>query len=139
MYRPLGDYERILGAWLDHPGVVAHVDVGPRGVRRGFTVLWFGDVEPPDPRPVADLLAIGVAPRYQGRGRGRTLLWHALDVARAEPYRARHVVLTVADDNARARALFASAGFEVIDWDYGAYDGGQRALRMARSLAPPPG
>ena len=42
--------------------------------------------------------------------------------------------LTVAEDNAPARALFASAGFAPLDEDAGTYDGGQRALRLRLPL-----
>jgi ribosomal-protein-alanine N-acetyltransferase len=85
---------------------------------------------------VADLLAIGVAPAHQRRGVGRTLLDFAVDVAMSHPQEVRELRLTVADDNAPALALFLRSGFVVLDPTHGAYDKGQRALRMRKRLEP---
>lgn len=54
---------------------------------------------------------IGVDPRYQGRGIGRTLLRRMLAVADAE---AAPVVLDVRTDNVPARSLYEAHGFEVV-------------------------
>jgi ribosomal protein S18 acetylase RimI-like enzyme len=142
VYRNLGDYGAIIPSWLDHSGVLAFVDEGRgrggRSERRGFTLLGFyiPEADHGAELRVADLLAIAVAPAFQGRGIGKALLSHAVAIAR-EFLRARaapEIRLTVAEGNQRALALFSQAGFSALDQDYGAYDGGQRAIRMFRSL-----
>lgn len=70
-------------------------------------------------------LAIGVAPRCQGRGVGSRLLAAALEVA--DNWMAlRRVELTVYIDNAPALALYRKFGFEVEGElrDYAVRDGG---------------
>ena len=44
--------------------------------------------------------------------------------------------LSVAEPNARARRLFEQFGFHFVDGEHGRYDGGQRALHMARPVKP---
>lgn len=140
VYRELGDYSVIIPSWLAHPGVMVFVDEAPDGELRGFILIGFytsGAEDDDDEGPyVADLLAIGVAPAHQRRGIGRRLLDYALDVARAARGRREvpEIRLTVAEDNAPARHLFEAAGFELLDADYGTYDGGQRALRLHKKL-----
>jgi ribosomal protein S18 acetylase RimI-like enzyme len=141
VYADLGDYGKIIPSWMSHPGVLTFVDsideaVGE--VRRGFILIGF--YEPEDlipPRLCADLLAIAVAPPYQRQGIGRMLLELAVDVARlAHPETpVRELRLTVAETNRPALALFRAAGFVILDPKHGAYDGGQRALRMRRVIA----
>jgi ribosomal protein S18 acetylase RimI-like enzyme len=143
VYAPLGDYRTIIPSWMAHPGVLTFLDVDDDGpLRRGFILLGF--YEPSD-RPeggyVADLIAIGVAPPFQRLGSGKRLMGYALDLATLAGKRALvpEIRLTVAEDNARARRLFHHFGFEVLDAQHGAYDGGQRAIRMrCRLPAPPP-
>jgi ribosomal-protein-alanine N-acetyltransferase len=125
VYRSLGDYATIIGSWLDHPGVLIEVDVTATGEPRGFLLIGFVD-------GYADLLAIAVAVAHQGRGLGGGLLAHA--VALAHQRGAAELRLTVADSNPRAQALFRRSGFAVLAEDHGRYDGGQRAIRMRRSL-----
>jgi ribosomal protein S18 acetylase RimI-like enzyme len=135
VYADLGDYGKIIPAWMSHPGVLTFVEVSdePGDVRRGFILIGF--YEPEDlvpPRLVGDLLAIAVAPAFQRRGIGKSLLELAADVARLA-YRdppVRELRLTVAETNQAALALFRRAGFVVLDPKHGAYDRGQRALRM---------
>lgn len=141
VYAPLGDYGTIIPGWMSHPGVLTYLEVDEHDGRRGFILLGF--YEPGDRKTalVADLLAIGVAPQHQRKGIGRTLLEFALDLS-TEAARQSHVSeirLTVAATNKPALALFRGAGFEILDAHHGAYDGGQRAIRMVKKLpaAPP--
>ena len=142
VYADLGDYGTIIPGWMSHPGVLTYLEVDDDGLRRGFILLGF--YEPGDRRAalVADLLAIGVDPRYQRQGIGRSLLEFALELS-GEAAKQSHVSeirLTVAATNRPALALFHAAGFEVLDAHHGAYDGGQRAIRMVKKLgsaAPP--
>lgn len=138
VFAELGDYGRILPTWLVHEGVLTHVaELGGEPV--GYTMLGFYAAAPPRQQEyVADLLAIAVAPPAQGRGIGKQLLAHA--VAQAAQARRRLPVtelrLSVAEPNDRARALFTQFGFRFLDGEHGRYDGGQRALHMARLLEP---
>jgi ribosomal-protein-alanine N-acetyltransferase len=61
---------------------------------------------------VADVMTMAVAPAAQGRGLGRRLLEEL--VARAEADHAAYLMLEVRADNAPARALYGSRGFEVL-------------------------
>lgn len=61
---------------------------------------------------VADVMTMAVAPAAQGRGLGRRLLEEL--VARAEADHAAYLMLEVRADNATARALYGSRGFEVV-------------------------
>jgi ribosomal protein S18 acetylase RimI-like enzyme len=61
-------------------------------------------------RPSLNLHDLAVLPEHRGKGLGRALL-HAVE-ARARALGCCKVTLEVADVNARARALYRSAGFE---------------------------
>lgn len=144
VYGALGDYGTIIRSWLEHPGVLAYLDEVPGEagdpLRRGFTLVGF--YEPAGTPPgtyVADLLAIAVAPAHQRRGVGKGLLEHAIHLAEVASRggRIHEMRLTVADTNAVAQRFFTSFGFGVLDENHGHYDGGQRAIRMARALTPP--
>ena len=138
VYRDFGDYGSIILSWIHHPGVLTFLDTADEGgERRGFILLGF--YEPDDVNPgayVADLLAIAVGPTHQGTGVGRRLLEFACDLASSAGERVAvpEIRLTVADTNDRARRLFEKNGFEILDAKHGAYDGGQRAIRMMRKL-----
>mgnify|MGYP001587639676 CR=1 FL=1 len=140
VYAPFGDYGNIIPTWLTHKGMLTYLDMGERGTRRGFILLGFYEPEDAadDATYIADLLAIGVASRFQGTGVGRRLLEYAIDLAGLAGHRVPvpEIRLTVADTNVRARNLFARCGFEVLDEEHGAYDGGQRAIRMRRRMEP---
>jgi GNAT superfamily N-acetyltransferase len=87
----------------------------------------------PWPRPaVARLNAIGVQPDVQGRGVGRFLLSRAEELARDEG--AVSLTLMTAETNARARRLFASAGFQQLLVLDRAYARGQRGIVMTKAL-----
>jgi ribosomal protein S18 acetylase RimI-like enzyme len=134
VFAELGDYGRILPTWLMHDGVLTHV-AEDDGVPVGYTMLGFYSAPPPRQHEyVADLLAIAVAPSAQGRGVGKQLLDHAIGQASLARRRlpVTELRLSVAEPNARARALFQQFGFRFVDGEHGRYDGGQRALHMAR-------
>jgi ribosomal protein S18 acetylase RimI-like enzyme len=136
VFAELGDYGRILPTWLLHDGVLTHV-AEEDGVPVGYTMLGFYTAgQPRQHEYVADLLAIAVAPRAQGRGIGKQLLEHV--IAQAELAQRRLPVielrLSVAEPNARARRLFTRFGFRLLSSEHGRYDGGQRALHMTRVL-----
>jgi ribosomal protein S18 acetylase RimI-like enzyme len=81
-------------------------------------------------------LALAVLPAYRGRGIGSRLLLHVISVAErvAPSSRIAALRLTVAETNVGAQRLYARNGFRIVDRS-ATYDRGQRALRMARSLA----
>jgi ribosomal protein S18 acetylase RimI-like enzyme len=129
-----GDYARLLTEWATTPGVETTI-AEEAGMPVGLTLLAFFKSTPP-PAWIADLLAIAVASDARGRGLGRTLLEAALTRV-AEVNLARPLVyvrLSVAEENAVARALFERAGFDYVDDEQGHYPRGQRALHMRRPI-----
>lgn len=134
----LGDYRMILAGWFSHPGVRTTVALDG-DVPIGFSMLAFVRGED-DRRPIADLVAIAVAPFARRRGIAGSLLTHALGVARfdAALLDAADVIrLEVADGNAAARALFAAAGFRHRPRGDGRYPSGERYRCLERPLAAP--
>lgn len=78
---------------------------GPDGTIAGYAGLDVtGDV--------ADVMTIATVPAHRGRGLGRVLLGELL--RRARGHGAEAVMLEVRADNAAARHLYESAGFEVV-------------------------
>ena len=141
VYGNLGDYGTIIRSWLEHPGVLAYVDEEPgesgEPIPRGFILVGF--YEPSGSPPgvyVADLLAIAVDRAHQRKRVGTRLLEHAIHLAAlaCKQGRTHEMRLTVADTNEVAQRLFTAFGFRVLDDQHGHYDGGQRAIRMTRSL-----
>lgn len=134
-FAALGDYRELLPSWLAEPGVlglVAEDEHGPCGfVLVGF---YYGDSR--RSFAYADLLALAVSPAARRQGCGRQLLAAAIEAARRGPGEVRELRLTVAEENAAARALFASCGFAELAEEPGRYDGGQRALRLGLQLLP---
>jgi ribosomal protein S18 acetylase RimI-like enzyme len=99
------------------------------GDRVGFAL-----VDAPASHPgFADLVAIAVDSRRHRQGVGRALLLRVI-ASRFEPGEPSVLVLTVADDNAAAIALFRSQGFEMIPGSFGRYAGGQTSRRMLKSI-----
>ena len=134
VFSHLGDYDRIIPAWLDHDGVISFI-LEDEGAPAGFFMLGYYKI-PYANAYAADLLAIAVAPEAQGRGFGKLLLAEAVATARSARRRlpVRELRLTVAEPNARARNLFRATGFADVAGDHGHYDGGQRALLMRFTL-----
>jgi ribosomal protein S18 acetylase RimI-like enzyme len=149
-FAQLGDYRDILPAWLAQENVSAWV-AEHDGERRGFTVVGFfvgesvaggvgdsatGAVGDAVAENIADLLALAVEPAWQSRGLGRSLVDHtvAMASATARAGRLRELRLCVADDNAVGQRLYRTSGFHHVDGEFGAYPGGQRAVRMVYPL-----
>lgn len=140
-FADLGDYRDILPAWLAQDNVSAWI-ADDDGERRGFTVVgFFADdavaEDAADDGNVADLLALAVEPAWQQRGLGRRLLDHAVAMASAtaQAGRLRELRLCVADDNHVGQRLYRTSGFQRVLGEFGAYPGGQRAVRMVYPLA----
>ncbi|MSP63490.1 MAG: N-acetyltransferase [Myxococcales bacterium] len=143
VFSHIGDYGTIIPEWFEHDGVSTFV-AEEQGAPLGFTMLGFYRIDAPDAAPksgsdsayAADLLAIAVTPDAHSRGVGRRLLDHAIASARAAQKKlpVRELRLSVADTNARARRMFAAAGFVDVVGEHGWYDGGQRALHMTRPI-----
>ncbi len=137
VFSVFGNYQPLLPKWFKAPGIVTYISELDQG-RTGYLMLGFFR----DARAlVGDVLAIAVAPEYQGRGIGRMLLEHAIAACEraSEHSPVRAIRLSVADSNARARHLFASCGFALVPGDFGSYEGGQEALHMERPIPLPGG
>lgn len=83
----------------------------------------------------AHLLNISIDASWQGRGLGRALLLHHIDLARS--LAARILLLEVRPSNEVARALYASMGFERIAVRRGYYpaaEGREDALLLLLNL-----
>lgn len=125
-----GDYAPIMREFLANPDVVAYIAEGA-GDRAGFALL---DLPPAHPG-FADLVAIAVEARHRRTGVGHALLSHV--IASLEKRRAPSVlVLTVADDNDAALALFRARGFKIVPGSLGRYARGQNSHQMARVVLP---
>ncbi|TAJ92392.1 MAG: ribosomal-protein-alanine N-acetyltransferase [Gammaproteobacteria bacterium] len=98
------------------------------GKTNGYGIMTVGAGE-------CHLLNLCIKPELQGRGLGRMLLEHMLDVAR--DHHAEVVFLEVRPSNAAARRLYADNGFNEVGLRrnyYPASKGREDALIMARSL-----
>jgi ribosomal-protein-alanine N-acetyltransferase len=83
----------------------------------------------------AHLLNISIDAAWQGRGLGRVLLLHQIDLARS--LGARILLLEVRPSNTVARALYESVGFERIAVRRGYYpaaEGREDALLLLLNL-----
>ena len=101
------------------------------GVLAGYGILSIAAGE-------AHLLNVCAAPAYRGRGLGRQLVEHLIELA--DRYKAHTVYLEVRPSNTVARALYASLGFRRIGVRksyYPAAPGEVRedALQLARDIA----
>jgi ribosomal protein S18 acetylase RimI-like enzyme len=83
-------------------------------------------------------VAIAVERRHRRTGVGRALLTSVISWREASG-RPSVLILTVADDNDEAIALFRSHGFEMVPGTLGFYAGGQTSRRMARTVLPSAG
>jgi ribosomal protein S18 acetylase RimI-like enzyme len=125
-----GDYGPIMREFLGSPHVVSFIACAA-GERVGFALLE----TPAAHRGIADLVAIAVESRHRRTGVGRALL-RSVIASREEWGQPSLLILTVADDNDDAIALFRSHGFEMIPGSLGRYAGGQTSRRMAKPLLP---
>jgi ribosomal protein S18 acetylase RimI-like enzyme len=127
-----GEYAPIMREFLGSPHVGSFIACSA-GEPVGFAL-----VEAPPGQPgLADLVAIAVAQPHRRTGVGRALLKSVLASreARDEP---SVLVLTVADDNDGAIALFRAHGFAMVPGSFGLYAGGQTSRRMAKIVRPRP-
>jgi ribosomal-protein-alanine N-acetyltransferase len=86
------------------------IDCG--GVVAGYGVLMIGVRE-------AHLLNLSIAPKWQGRGLGRSLLEHFVRIGRDSD--AQQMFLEVRPSNTSARRLYADFGFRDISVRRGYY------------------
>jgi ribosomal protein S18 acetylase RimI-like enzyme len=134
-FRDFGSYGKLLRSWSEEPGVHTYVARNEKE-RLGFVMLGFYYADHERRAVYGDVLAIAVVPDQRGRGVGRLLLKHAVEMS----YQARRsldvreVRLSVADTNQRAQHLFSSEGFREGIEARGRYDGGQEAIRMVLPL-----
>lgn len=88
------------------------------------------------PSFTADIQTVAVAEPARGRGLGRVLIEHLLEIASMNG--AEQVLLEVRDDNEIAQSLYRSLGFEQISVRKGYYQpSGQDALIMRREIKQP--
>ena len=130
-----GEYGPLLLDWFATPGVEATIAQDASGPVGLTLVAFLADPES-ESGWIEDILAIAVAERARRRGLCRRLLDAALARAAeaAQRWPVRAVRLSVAEDNAPARALFEQAGFEYTGREERFYPRGQRALHMRRPL-----
>lgn len=126
-----GDYAPIMQGFFASPDVSSFV-AEVEGERIGFAL-----VDAPAAIPgFADIVAIAVAAEHRRSGVGGALL--ARVIASREGRGTESVLmLTVAEDNDAAIALFREAGFEMMPGSVGRYAGGQTSRRMARPVPLP--
>ncbi|MGW4500050.1 N-acetyltransferase family protein [Micromonospora sp. NPDC004336] len=104
------DEERARTMWLVPPPGRVVVAVDPDGAVLGSAKLVANQLGPGDHVANASFL---VDPAAGGRGVGRALGEHVLELARADGYRAMQFNAVVAT-NTRAVTLWRSLGFEVV-------------------------
>lgn len=102
------------------------------GCLAGYAIMSVGAGE-------SHILNLCVDPDLQGRGLGRMLLDHMLDIA--SRHRASIAFLEVRPSNAAAVHLYRSAGFAMVGTRRGYYPargGREDALILSRALEPAP-
>lgn len=106
--------EAIIRQELAAPARTYRVDVSEHSpdVIRGYGGLWCADRD-------AELMTLGVAPKWRRRGVARRLLGELIAAAAAQS--ARRMLLEVRVDNDAAIALYRSFGFQRIGFRRGYY------------------
>ena len=107
-----GDYAPVMTSFLRSPDVSSFV-------------AWSAG------EPVGVALAVDV--KHRRTGVGAALLAHVIALREGSGTPSL-VVLTVAEDNAPAIALFRRLGFEMVPGSFGHYAGGQTSRRMVRAV-----
>jgi ribosomal protein S18 acetylase RimI-like enzyme len=123
-----GDYAPVMTSFLRSPDVSSFI-AWSAGEPVGFALLEV----PRKSVGFADLVALAVDPRHRRTGVGRALLAHVIALREGSGAPSL-VVLTVAEDNAPAIALFRRLGFEMVPGSFGHYAGGQTSRRMVRAV-----
>lgn len=112
---------------------------------RGYIVLEIPTVQGPEVigyaglmsiAETADVQTIAIAPAYQGRGYGQTLLSYLAAEARARG--AEQILLEVRADNPRAQKLYLKNGYQQIHLRRRYYNDGVDALIMRKDLTDQP-
>lgn len=136
LFSPLDrGYGEAVARWAVDPLVTGWVAEAPARHPVAFLLIGQLGLLGLDRPRVLEILAIAVGEEARRTGIGRSLLARALGYAR-EDAGVREIRLTVAADNAAARALFEQAGFAVDRPDDGTYASGQTAVRMRWAPRP---
>lgn len=131
VFSRFGDYDLTLPPLIGLPSIRTVIALD-RNRPVGFAIFSLEELADGE----VDLLAIAVTAARQRRGVGRRLLEHVEEQAREiVTGRPRRLILTVAEDNRRARHLFERAGFTAVAGEPGTYPRGQRSIQMRKELA----
>ncbi len=127
-----GPYDKTLPRWAESENTLTYV-AAAKSSHMGFAIL--GPVfKDRSGQWTAELLAIAVNPKYQGRGIGRALLEKIMETAKG--LRINRLTLHTAKTNLVARKLFSRYGFTVAEEKKGFYKGGQDAVMMCKVIEP---
>lgn len=120
--------------FLDSPGFLVMEDPSGRGLGDDLAAYIVSNTLDRRGRRLGHVKDLGVKPKRQREGRGRTILRRALGVLRTEG--AESVRLEVRPSNKPAIELYRGEGFEVVARDPNYYPDGEDALILKRPFAP---